>query len=389
MPTDRALVDLSWFRTHLLDEILPRWRKAACTASGLFLPHLDRAWRRTGDVTGTLVSQGRLLHNFSVGYRLTGETSYRDAVRAGVDFLDDEFREREVGGWNYRCDWNGKAIETFKDAYGHAFALLGFAHASWSTHEPQATYGMLGVATTLPRFRDEHGGIVPRLSRDWQTRTDAERPVNSQNPMMHMFEALLAMRCGMEDAPEQFTATIPHRLFVCSDRPLTQGLPEFYTEDWRPLPVEQGGRVDIGHQFEWAYLLSRAADLGYPEAYVGWANELLDYGMRVGYDPVEGGIFANADLNGEVIDRSKGWWQQCEAARTMMHFAVEHGRDDLWEPLAKTIAYFQANLIDPEFGGWYYSPTNRNKGSEWKVDYHVVGMCEEAIRLTEIVGDEA
>jgi mannose/cellobiose epimerase-like protein (N-acyl-D-glucosamine 2-epimerase family) len=128
--------------------------------------------------------------------------------------------------------------------------------------------------------------------------------------------------------------------------------------------------------------------LGYPKHYLDWAHELLDYGMRVGYDPEAGGIFANASLEGEVIDRSKGWWQQCEAARAMMHFAVEHGREELWEPLAKTIAYFQANYIDPEFGGWYHSPTNLNKGSEWKVDYHVVGMCEEAIRLAGIIGED-
>jgi len=380
-------VDWSWFRTHLLDDILPRWRKAAYTASGLFIPHLDREWRRTGDMTGTLVSQGRLLYNFSVGYRLTGEERYRDAVRAGVVFLDDEFRDRESGGWNYRCDWNGKAIEGFKDAYGHAFALFGFAHASWGVGGEAATLGMLGVAAVLKRFRDEHGGIVPRFTEDWQAHSDVDRPINTQNPMMHMFEALLAMHGGMKDEPDDFTTAIPDRLIVRSERPLSQGLPELYTPDWQPLPTEQGGRIDIGHQFEWAYLLSRAVDLGYPAEYLDWASELLDFGMRVGYDPAEGGILANASLEGEVTDRSKGWWQQCEAARAMMHFAVEYDRSDLWEPLAKTIAWFQANLIDPEFGGWYSSLTNPHKGSEWKVDYHVVGMCEEAIRLAEIMGD--
>jgi mannose-6-phosphate isomerase len=379
-----SAVDWAWFRTHLLDEILPRWRKAACTASGLFVPHLDREWRRTGDVTGTLVSQGRLLYNFAVGHRLTGEQPYLDAVEAGARFLHDAFYDDDHTGYVYRCDWDGEVIEDFKDAYGHAFATFGFAHAARAAggplHGAHLTLALIGLTDFMCW---ETGGMVPRKTREG----GPLGLTNTQNPMMHSFEACLAAQDSRGDLATPLAGQIVDRLFAQAARPLTCGLPEFYTDDWAPLPVEQGGRVDIGHQFEWAYLLSRAVQLGYPTAYLGWANELLDYGMRVGYDPDEGGVFSNANLDGELTDRSKGWWQQCEAARAMMHFAVERGRDDLWEPLAKTIAYFRANLIDPEFGGWYYSLTNRNKGSEWKVDYHVVGMCEEATRLAQVAPD--
>ncbi len=383
-------VDWSWFRTHLLDEILPRWRKAAYTASGLFLPHLDREWRRTGNVTGTLVSQGRLIYNFAVGYRLTGEAKYLDALRAGAAFLRDRFADHDEGGLFYRCDWNGEAIEDFKDAYGHAFGVFGLAHAA-RTEEVRAVDGPLALAfAALTRFTDRAtGGMAPRLNRDWSPLPPERRLTNSQNPMMHSFEACLSIEGPGRQPARGMAKLLTTALFADSPRPASQGLPELYTEDWQPLPSEQGGRVDLGHQFEWAYLLSRAVQLGYPGKCLDWARELLDFGMHVGYDPVDGGIFANASLGGEVTDRTKGWWQQCEATRAMMHFAVERGRDDLWEPAAKTIEYFRANLIDPEFGGWYYGPGHQNKGSEWKVDYHVVGMCEEAIRLAEVVGGTA
>jgi mannobiose 2-epimerase len=158
------------------------------------------------------------------------------------------------------------------------------------------------------------------------------------------------------------------------------GLPELYTEDWSPLPTAEGGRVDIGHQFEWAYLLSAAVERDFPQAHLSDAFALLDYGLRVGYDAGEGGIFADASLAGEVIRPQKGWWQQCEAARAMMHFAALRGRDDLWEPLERTVAFIRREFVDPEYGGWY-AGRSREKGNPWKVDYHVVGMRQEAMRL--------
>jgi mannose/cellobiose epimerase-like protein (N-acyl-D-glucosamine 2-epimerase family) len=389
MIPNTTAVDLPWFRSHLLDDILPRWRKASVTASGLFLPHLDREWRRTGDVTGTLVSQGRLLYNFSVGYRLTGDRAYLDAVVTGARFLHDKFWDFEVGGFAYRCDWGGNVVDDTRDAYGHAFATFGFAHTVRTTgnllHAATLT---LALSCLLDFMCPETGGMMPKITRDREPLPEEQRPTNTQNPMMHSFEACLAASDYEPKVAGKLGAWIAERLFARAARPLTHGLPELYTEDWQPLPTDRGGRIDLGHQFEWAYLLSRAVGLDYPKQYLDWANELLDYGMRVGYDPAEGGIFANASLEGEVTDRAKGWWQQCEATRALMHFAIEYDRDDLWEPLAKTIAYFKANLIDPEFGGWYYGPGHRNKGSEWKVDYHVVAMCEEAIRLAEVAGED-
>jgi mannose/cellobiose epimerase-like protein (N-acyl-D-glucosamine 2-epimerase family) len=55
------------------------------------------------------------------------------------------------------------------------------------------------------------------------------------------------------------------------------------------------------------------------------------------------------------------------------------------------IRFVQNAFVDPEYGGWYYAvgpgitPTELEKGNEWKLDYHVVGMCMEAIRLAERV----
>lgn len=299
--------------------------------------------------------------------------------------MRNSFYDSNFGGFFYRCDARGRTVEDFKDAYGHAFALFGLSHSSQVTQEPlDARFTQISLETLIGFVCPQTGGMIPRKRRDFAPLPAEKRGPNSQNPMMHTFEACLAFRQS-DSRSAQLARGIVDRLFRMTERPLSQGLPELYTDDWQPLPTDQGGRIDIGHQFEWAYLLSKATELGYPKEYLDWANELFDYGMRVGYDELEGGIFSDASLEGQVISHRKGWWQQCEATRAMMHFAVKHGRQDLWSPLGHTIAYFQANLIDPEFGGWYGGP-DLHKGGVWKVDYHVVGMCEEALKLAEEKG---
>ncbi len=65
-----------------------------------------------------------------------------------------------------------------------------------------------------------------------------------------------------------------------------------------------------------------------------------------------------------------------------------HDRADL-EPLIRlNLDFVKRSFIDPVFGGWYnHEPgpdatdADRRKGDVWKVDYHVVGMCDEALRV--------
>ena len=169
-------------------------------------------------------------------------------------------------------------------------------------------------------------------------------------------------------------------------------LPELYDMQWQELPVHadgSGGRLDIGHAFEWAYLAAYGAELGLPVRFLNHANSFLLYGMALGFDWQGGGIYSPATPNGEIINQQKGWWEQCEVIRALTHFFLRHRRNDLNGPLQRTLEFVKASFIDSQYGGWYprtgpgITPQELEKGNEWKVDYHVVGMCMEAIRLTE------
>ena len=394
MNAQSTKLDLGWFKTHLLDEILPKWL-ASITDQGLFLSHFDRKWQPLHRNYGTLVSQCRLLYNFSQGYALTGNKVYRDAVEGGAQFLLDHFRDKQYGGWYWCCGLNGEVIERRKDGYGHAFVLFGLAHAYHCTRNPALQEAMLHTWEMLfQHFGDEHGGYDWRMSEDFVPTEQTK----SQNPTMHLFEALLAASSvgGAEELLEEARRVGDFVLFKLV-RAANRRLPEVYHADWTELPFDdsgkmsqtRGGRLDIGHAFEWAYLTSYAMERGLPAYYGSFANSFMVYGLALGLDWESGGIYSPTNPDGKIISQRKGWWEQCEAIRALLNFVVVHNRNDLVEPLQKMIRFAQSSMIDPEYGGWYpnFGPAiahqELEKGNEWKLDYHVVGMCMEAIRLAE------
>ena len=382
---EKETFDFAWFKHHVLSDILPKWLQHSVTDEGLFLPHLDREWSPRGDGYGTLVSQSRLLYNFSMGYELTRREEYLSAVESGARFLLEKFRDNDYGGWFWSCNRNGEILDSRKDSYGHAFVIFGLSHAYRTAGNKDFKMAALDAWDVVRKyFRDNYGGLRSQTTRDFKEYGNTK----SQNPMMHLFEALLALG-SLEGMEQIFTEAEKVADFVLTRlvRQEDKMLPEIYTLDWKELPAEQGGRVLIGHAFEWSYLLSSAVERGFPEVYLSHALNFLEYGMRIGYDPVNGGVFAQASPEGKVLSRRREWWDQCEAARALLHFAILRKRDDLWEPLERTIGFFKKYFIDSDFGGWYQTVepdgdvVSHDKGNEWKVDYHAVGMCTEAIRL--------
>jgi len=377
-----------WFRQSFVDDNLAYWLSATRTDSGLFQTNLDRQWRPSETQLGTLVSQSRMLFVLATGYEVTGDRAYLEAVQKGAEFLIRHFPDREYGGWFWSVSPEGRVLEMNKNSYGHAFVIFGLAHAHRVTGDARFAEAALGCWEDMKKhLRYPDGGIKPGTNRDFSR----IRGRNTQNPMMHLFEALLALHEAtgsrkVFDDVRELAEFIFGRLFQED----AGYLPEWYQADWTPLPEEEGGYIDLGHQFEWAFLLSRAVEKGFPQPYLQIGSRLLDYGMKVAYDADEGGIFSRGRYDGTCVRGPKGWWQQCEHLRALMHYAAKRGREDLWEPFDRSLAMVKQRFLDAEYGGWFaaYDPKRPeqrdrvSKGSAWKVGYHAGGMYAEALRLT-------
>lgn len=388
-------IDLPWFERHLLDDILPHWLAAAVDDDGFFHPRLTRQWQRTGEPVATLVSQGRLCHNFAIGYELTGHDGYREALQRGAHYLAECFRDPGSPGWVFAVHRDGHIVDGRKDTYGHAFLLFGLAHAARLLHEDRLVTAIEGAADFVTGWlRDRRRAYAMGMNR--QVTKVLEPGRRLANPMMHLFEAFLAASALWATGPPLkhviwLALAAGVALFVQEHliRADTGGLPEEYTSDW--VPPAEGAWVNIGHQFEWAYLLSRWSEVRPAPApdFSAMAEGLLDYGLAEGFDPTDGGICTRVALNGPTPPewrKERGWWEQAEASRAMMHFAFVRGRHDLLEPLKRNIEFIKTHLVDHEYGGWFPRPgaVDALKGNEWKVDYHVVGLCAEAVRLARM-----
>lgn len=377
--------ELNWFEDYLLQDLLPIWLKKSVTKEGLFLTYFNNKWEPIDKKFGTLVSQSRLLYNFAKGYELSQNKEYLHAVENGAYFLIEKFQDHQFGGYFFSCDLEGKIQDVRKDSYGHAFVIFGLSHAYRVSGNPDFKQAALDAWEIMQsHFFDKHGGLYPKMTQDFKR----HEGVKSQNPIMHLFEALLAladldgMRYILNDA-QKVADFVLNKLVREKDHVL----PEFYDHAWTELSQEQDGQIDIGHTFEWAFLLSTAVEKGLPETYLNYAKDFIRNGMRFGYDQNLGGIYSPATPDGKLQKKIKGWWEQCEAIRTMMHFAFLRDQGELFEPLSKTIEFIKKYMIDNEHGGWYtflglgFNPHEQDKGFPGKVYYHVVGMCMEAIRL--------
>ena len=175
--------DLLWFRRHLLDQILPHWLDSAASDSGFFHPQLNREWRPIGKDVATLVSQCRLIFNFSIGYQLTGEERYLRAVERGIEFLSKSFHDREQGGWFFSCDSEGKELEDAKSGYGHAFVIFALASAARATGS--AGYRQDAAAAweiVRDRMTDRFGGVAMEMSRETTISSPPDSVETAPNP---------------------------------------------------------------------------------------------------------------------------------------------------------------------------------------------------------------
>jgi len=231
------------------------------------------------------------------------------------------------GALFYSVSPEGKVVDDRTDCYGHSFVIFGLSHAARATRERKYREAAFETwAAMKERLRDEAGFYRPGVSRDFSE----TRGRYSRNPMMHLFEELLAL-CDATGSPE---------------------------------------------------ILKEAED---------HANAMFAQGSGQLFDE-EGGIHSAGDYDGNPVPGRKSWWQQCELLRALMHYATLRDRTDLWKPFDQSLEFVKRRFIDPEYGGWFehYAPEwtregkALHKGNVYRVGYHVCGMYGEALRLTGI-----
>lgn len=298
----------------LRDRALPLWSCAGFDAAGSsFIEALDLDRRPLPDLPRRLMVQARQVAVFADAAR-TGIFPEGGAIaRAAAEAMIARYLAADgAPGWVFSVAADGRVIDPTRDLYAHAFALFGLAATRRLAPSQRIDAAIDATLAFLDGpFRDpRHGGWWDALPRKDHLRR--------QNPHMHLFEALLALheatgdaailkRCAEIDA-------LARRHFLNA----AGALVEDFSDDWHIAPAPGAGRVEAGHQFEWAWLFRRyeAASGVNRDAVVG---SLLDSAVRSGLDPATGRI---CDEAGE--DRNHP--QPCEPLLAACRSAEGAGR---------------------------------------------------------------
>ena len=261
------------------------------------------------DTRSTLVT-GRLLYTFSRAYGFDKSPASLQAAEHGLAFLLDACR-LSPGYFAHVVASDGQVIDPHADLYDLAFVLLGIGGYVQATGERRVL-----------RIADE---IAHRLDRELEDRLGGYRePAGTgerrgQFPQMHLFEAFQLLATLDPAGGWAFRA---ERIFTLAERLIDADgrIDEWYAADWGRLDKAQR-EGEIGHHFEWAWMLDQYADAGGVRLARELAARVLGFGMRAagiessGPDkPVPNAI----DGEGRSSSSSRPLWPTIELLRAAL-----------------------------------------------------------------------
>jgi len=361
-------IDRDWFKKSMYN-LLDPWLEHSIAPNGFIMENLDRQWKPYGTQReATINGQGRQLYTLVVGYEYSKDKRYLDAITKSADFLL-KMHDDQYGGYYDRVAPDLKVIDDSKTAFS-SFAIFPMAHAARVLHSERYAKAAMDAWHEV-KTKMLHGGGRMNYNRDFSGpgRSPAGRggtgpggpgaagrapqappqataaPLQERPLDVHMYEAIMALYEAT--GSQEILGDLKHQWDL---------IDKTYNYEVGYLPEGFGGgtgNFNVGHLFEWSWLLSRSVELGAPVKFIELGNRELDLGLKVGYNKPEGGIWMNADINGNLPRRYMIWWNQAELLRATAHYATLHGRTDLWPYFDQSLAFLKKNFIDPEYGGWF------------------------------------
>ena len=317
-----------------------------------------------------------MIYVYVAAFDLSGEEKYRQAAQNAADFIILNMSRQDGLGWYKAVNEKGKAVNQSVHSYGYSAAIFALAHVYRITGDNRYLKNALdtwqsGAWRGLDAAREFHAnGAIPDVDvkKAW-----------SQNPYMHLFEALLMLQEVSQS--QQVLSDITAMAQFLRERLIQpcECLPEWFNAPG----VGPHSDLYLGHQIEWAFLLSQAVDQGLDPSYLAVANGLLDYALRYGLDRQSGGLRAESKVTGEISNSAYWWWAQAELMRAAVHFARNHGRTELWDIYQDAHLFARIHYINQDIGGWASKSLIQADSSiqnvKQAIGYHAMAFYVEAL----------
>lgn len=305
--------------------------------------------------------------------------SWQIAVDQGLSWFDKVYR-LENGLYGNLADASGTLIDPTFDFYNQAFAL--FAAAQTAMAFPDRRDAMRARALALlDVLQTDYAHPVAGFE-------EANPPVEPlcSNPHMHFFEAMLAWEQVDPDGPwhklADEIAKLAMEKFIDAK---SGGLREFFDRDWNPMPGEKGRIMEPGHQFEWAWLLTRWGSLRNHDEAIAKAKRMFEIGETYGICARRKVAIMSLYDDFTVQDSLARLWPQTEWLKSALRLAsISHGeeRQRYLASALKAIGALQPFLDTPVPGLWFDKwPENApilDEPAPASTFYHIVCAIYEA-----------
>lgn len=344
-----------------------------------------------------LVSSTRFVFTYAMAYRHFKDPAYLDGLQHAVRFLREAHRAPDGSGYAWMLN-DGKIEDGTQHAYGQAFVLLAYSHATMAGLDD--TRAWIGETFDLmeSRFWNAADGLyADEASQDWRTLST----YRGQNANMHACEALLAAHAATGERRYLERAYLVASNITQRQAARCGGLIwEHYDTEWQPdwtFNIDDPENLfrpwgyQPGHFTEWAKLLVQleARGSGVLSEDLGWllptAERLFKVAVDKGWDEQHGGLAYSLAPDLTVCDSHKYFWVQAESAAAAAMLATRTGNDEYWVWYERLWEYSWTHFVDHEHGAWFRILDGENrklsdeKSPAGKVDYHTMGACYDIV----------
>ena len=247
-------------------------------------------------------------------------------------------------------DPDAQALDETSLLYDHTFSLLALAARNdFTTGADTAALELMKLLEA--QYRNKQGaGFVERSSRAYQS-----------NASMHLLEAAIAWHEATHDNnmnKERWADLADEIVELAINKfihPKKGYLYEFFHPDWSPLSQTEGQTIEPGHQFEWAWLLTRWSIIKGDPALTDVARRLFNWGLA-GLDPESSAAVEAMDLDGLLTTRQARLWSQAEWLKASLILHDTSGADEkafYLEQAGRAYGVLNSYLQTPVKGLWY------------------------------------
>ena len=329
-----SLVDVETFKLFAwaADHAIPRWLSDGVVAEGGgFIEQLsDQGCALQLPLRTRLI--GRQLFVFATAAKLGICTEQCTiAVEQGLEFL----LRHGIGtdGIAYKViASDGKLIDPRYDLYDQAFVLLGLAAAatvSVRTDKIRKVAERL-VVSIMSNYRARAGGFICQTNPP---------TILLSNPHMHLLEASLYWSevDPSSDAWSRISGEIAD-LAIRSFRHSPSGpVLEHFDENWRPTQ-STFSLVEPGHQYEWAWLLLRHAEISGRFEFIDAAIALADFARKFGVDRTRCVVVNSVNFDGRKLQMEARLWPQTERIKAEAYLMLMDVKHSLFSPSHEIIS---------------------------------------------------